>query len=136
MPCFPGTTIARLIDISCRRIDSCSTLIYLSINSLYTSCILIGLQNPYENCFPPIHIPKTLLKTSSCGPDTQIDGPGSSRKYYGWKTIVDALSLINLSTIDPLALQRTLSTVVTNYVSKLSMINAYGGISFPKFSLL
>ena len=86
--------------------------------------------------FPPIHKAKALLKNSSCGPDTEIDGPGSSSKYTGCPNIFDALSLMKLSTMDPLVFPRDLSTVVANDVSKLSMINASGGVSFPTFYFL
>ena len=62
MPYFPGTTLDHLIDTSCRMLDICSTLICLNLNSFHTSCILIGIQQPSEKFFPPIHIPRVLLK--------------------------------------------------------------------------
>ena len=70
MPCFPGTTLSRIIAISCRRLASCSTLCRLNPNALYTTCIIIDLQQPSQECFPTIHTPKAMLKNSSCGPDT------------------------------------------------------------------
>ena len=76
------------------------------------------------------------MKNSSCGPETAIDGPGPSNEYTGWPNIVDDIGLMNIYTMDPLALPRDLSTVVANDVSKLSMLNASGGGSFPTFSFL
>ena len=104
MPCFPGTNFPRLIAISCRRLDSYSILCCLSPKSLHTSCILIGLQQQSETCFPPIHIPNVLVKNSSCGPETAIYGPGPSSEYTGYPNIVDALGLMNLSTMEPIVL--------------------------------
>ena len=44
---------------------------------------------------------------------------------------------MNLSTMNPIVFPRALSTVVANYVSKLSIINVSGGGgSFPTFSSL
>ena len=43
---------------------------------------------------------------------------------------------MNLSKLDPLVLIQTLSNVVANNVSKLSMINDYGVGSFPVFYIL
>ena len=136
MPCFPGTTISFLIATSYRRIDSCSTLSCLNPKSLHISCILIGLQQPSEKCFPPIHIAKALLKNSPCGPDTAIDRPGTSSEYTRCPNIVYSLGLMKLSTMDPHVLPQSLSTVVANDVSKLSLINASGGGSFSVFSFL
>ena len=56
-----------------------------------------------------------------------LDGPGPSNEYTGWPNIFDALGLMNLYTMAPLVLPRSLSTVVDHDVSKLSMINASGG---------
>ena len=79
---------------------------------------------------------KITVENSSCGPDTEINGSGPSIKYYGWPKIVDAIGLMNLSTMDSLELPRALSTVVVNDISKLSTINASGGVSFPTFYFL
>ena len=98
MTCFPGTILTRLIYTSFIRIDICSTLFCLITKAIHTSCILIGLQQPPEKCFPPIHIPTELLKKSSCGPEIEIYGPGPSSEYNGRPNIVNDLSLINLST--------------------------------------
>ena len=136
MPCFPGTTLACLIATSCHRLDSCSTMSCLNRKTLHTYCILIGIQKPSEECFPPIHILKAQLKNSSCRPDTAIDGPGPFREYTGCPNIVDDLYFMNFSTMDPLVLPRALSNMVVNYVSKLSIINASGGVSLPNFSFL
>ena len=81
-------------------------------------------------------MPKALLKNYSCGPDTEIYGPGPPREYSGWTNIIDAIGLMNLSTMAPLAFPRALSTVVANDVYKLPMINASGGVYLPTFSLL
>ena len=43
---------------------------------------------------------------------------------------------MNLSTMSPTVFPPALYTVVSNDVSKFSMINASGGFSFPTFSLL
>ena len=43
---------------------------------------------------------------------------------------------MNLSTIDRLVLQQALLAVVANGVSKLSIMNASGGVSFRIFYLL
>ena len=86
--------------------------------------------------FTPIHIPKALLKNFLCSPETTIYGPGPSRKYTGLTNIVDALGLISLSAMALAVFPRALFTMVDNNVSNLSMRNAYGGISFPTFSLL
>ena len=51
MPCFTGTTIASIIDDSCLRLDSCSTLCCLSSREVHTLWILIGLQHPSEKQF-------------------------------------------------------------------------------------
>ena len=83
-----------------------------------------------------IHIPNALLKIYSCGTDTAIDGPIPFSKYSGWDNTVDALGLMNLSAMDPLAFPRSLSTEVANNVSKLSMINADGGGFFAMFYLM
>ena len=136
MSCFPGTTLARLVATYCRSINSCSTLFYLSTKALHTSCIMIGLHQPSETFFTPIHIPNTLLKKSSCGPETAIYGPITSSEYTGCTQIVHALGLMDLSTMAPLVLSRALSTVVSNDVSKLSTINTSDGVSFSVFSLL
>ena len=127
MPFFLGTTITRLIATSCLSLESCYNLRCLSPIALHTFYILIGLQHPSEKTFPPIHISKSLLKNSLCGPETSIDGPGPSSEYSGWTNHVDALGMIKLSIMDPLALPRDLSNVVANNISKLSMINASGG---------
>ena len=132
MPCFISTTLVRLIATSCHRLDSCSTLFCLSPKALHNFCILIVLQRPYEKN-PPINIPKSLLKNSSCGHETAIYGPVSYIEYSGWPNIVDDIGLIKLSEIDSLALPQALSTVVAKDVSKLSMINASGGGFLPKF---
>ena len=131
MPCFPGTTLVSLIDTSCRRIYSCSTLSCLNTKALHTSCILIGIQHPSGKCFPPIHIKKALLENSSYGPKTAIDGSGPSNEYTGWPNIVYDLVLMNFYTMDPLLFPRALYTVVAKDFSKLSMINTSGGGSFP-----
>ena len=67
MPCFPGTTLDRLIDTSCHRIEICSTILCLSPRALHDLFILIGLQLLSEKCFPPIHIPKAPLKNNHVG---------------------------------------------------------------------
>ena len=136
VPCFSVTALARLRAISFRRLGSFSALFFLSPKAIHTLCILIDLHHPSKKCFPPIHVPKSLLKNSLCKPDTAIDGPGPSMQYSGWPKIVDALGLINLFTMDPLALPQALSTLVANNVSKLSIINAFGEGSFPTFSLM
>ena len=100
---FPVTTISRIIAAYFHRLYRCSTISCLNSKSLHTSCILIGLQYPSGKWFPSIHIPNALLKNSSCGPDTAIDGPVPSRKYCGWPNILDDLVLMNLSTMTPLA---------------------------------
>ena len=112
-------------------VDSHFTLSCLNTKSLHTSCILIGLYHPTEKCFPPIHKARALLKKASCGPDTAIDVSGPSIEYTGRSKIVDALGLMNLSTMDPLVLPQALSTVMANNVSKLSMINTSGGGFLP-----
>ena len=104
MPFFPGTTLAHLIATSYCRLEIRSTIICFNPKALHTLCILIGLQHPSEICFPSIHIPNALLKNSSCGPGTSINGPRPSRKYAGWKNIVDALGFMNLYTMDTLEL--------------------------------
>ena len=126
MPCFSGTTLAHIIATSCRILDRCSTLCGISSKSLHTLC---------KKCFPPIHIQKSLLEFSSCGPDTAINGPCPSIEYSRWPNIVDSLGLINLSTMAPLVLPRDLSTMVFNKVSKLSMINSSGGGVPSQFSI-
>ena len=136
VPYFPGTTFPRLIVTSCIIIDICSTIFCLSHKSLHTSCILIGMKQPSKKCFLPIHMQKLVLKNSSCGPETAIDGPGTSNEYIGWPNIVDAIGLMNLSTMYPLVLSRALSTMVTNDIYKLSTINTSGGGSFPIISSL
>ena len=128
------------------RHQSCSSHSYLLLQDWYmfhykllnptahhTSFILIYIQHPSEKLFPPIHKAKSLLKNSSCGPDTAINGPGPSSEYTGCPNIVDALVLINLSTMAPLVFPRSLSTVVANDVSKFSTIKISGGVSFPTF---
>ena len=62
MPFFKATTLSRIISNSCHVIYSCSTLFCLGPKALHTLCILIGLQHLSEKLFPPIHIPKSLLK--------------------------------------------------------------------------
>ena len=101
MSCFPGTTLYRLIDTSCRSIDICYNILLISTKSLHTLCILIGMQHPHK-LFLPIHIPKQLLKNSSCGTEASISSPGPSRKYFGWKKIVQAIDIINLYKMAPL----------------------------------
>ena len=133
IPCFPGTTLARIIATSCLRLDSCSALSCLNPLALHTSCILIFLQHPSEKFFPLIYKEKALLKNSTCGPDTAIDGPGPSSKHTGCPNIVVNLGLMNLSTMAPLMFPRALPTVVANNVSKLSIINAFGGGLLPNF---
>ena len=130
IPCFPGTTRTRLIATSWHRLDSCSTIIWINPNALHSSCILIGIQQPSEELFPPINIPKVLLQNFSCRPDTEIYGPGPSSKYTGCPNIFYALGLMNLSTMAPLVFPRALSTVVANYVSSLFIINTSGGFHY------
>ena len=79
---------------------------------------------------------KNTVEHSSCGPETEIDGPGPSSEYIGCPNIFDVLGLMNLSTTDPLLFPRDLSTLVANDVSKLSMIKVFGGGSFPTFYFL
>ena len=136
IPYFPGTTLAHLVAAYCRRLESCSTLSCLSHKPPHTSCILTGLHHLSERCLPPIHLPKSPLKNSLCGPDTAIDGPGPSRKYSGWPNIVHAIGLMNLFKMAPLVFLLSPSTVVANNASKLSMINAYRVFFLPTFSLL
>ena len=50
--------------------------------------------------------------------------------------MVDALGLMNLSTVASLAFQQALSTVVARDVSKLYIINAHARVSLPYLSLL
>ena len=83
--------------------------------------------------FPPIHIPKKLLKNSSCVPEIAIYRPGPSREYTGRPNSFDDLGMMNLSTMYLHVLSRAVFTVVTNNVSKLSMNKAYGGVYFPTF---
>ena len=130
MVCFKGKTLSHIIYNSFHRLGSSYTICCLSPRALHNSWILIGLQLPPEKYFTPIHITKTLSRNSSCGPDTTIDGPGPSREYSGWKKIVDALGLMNLPMMDPLAFPRYLYTVADNNISKLSMINASGGFIY------
>ena len=134
--CFLGTTLACLMDTSCLRLGSRYTLSLLNPKDLYTSCILIGINHPSKKLFPPIHKAKVPLKNYSCVPDTAIDGPGTSIKYTECPKIVDALGLMKIYTMDQLVLPQALSTVGANNVSKLSMINASGGVSFQNFSLM
>ena len=126
MPCFTGITISRLISALCLIIYRCYTLCYLSPKAVHTSCILIGLQQPPEKYFPPIYTPKELLKQSSCVPKITINGPCLYIEYMGWPNIVDALGLMNLPTMDPLAFHQASYILVANNVSKLSIINVYG----------
>ena len=79
-----------------------------------------------EKLFPPIHISKALLENSICGPYTATDGPVQSRKYTECPKIVDALGLMNVSTMNPLVFPRALSTVAAKNVSKLTMTNTSG----------
>ena len=79
---------------------------------------------------------KALLKNTSCGPETAIDGPVPHNEYTRCPNIFDALGLMNLSTMDPLVLTRALLTVEAKDVSKLSIINKSGRASFPNYSLL
>ena len=72
-----------------------------------------------------------MLKNASCVPYTAIDIPFKSNEYAGWTNIVDALGLMNLFEMAPLVLPLALSTVVSNDISKVSMINASGGGSLP-----
>ena len=88
MPCFPGTTLDRLRDNSCVRLVRCSTIICLNPKALHTSYIMIRLQKPPKKLFPPIHIPKALLKNSSRGLYTNIDSPGPSREYTGFQILL------------------------------------------------
>ena len=136
MPCFSGTNLVCLIAALCLRTDRYSTIYCRSPNTLNNLCILVGLQHPTKKCFPSIHIPKALLKNSSCGPETAIDDPGPSIEYAWWPNIAEDLNLENLSMMALLDLSQVLSTVVTNNVSKLFIFYAYGGGSFPTFSLL
>ena len=135
MPCFPDTTLARLIATSCHRLDSCYTIICLNPKDIHNSYSLIGLQQPPEKRFPPIHILKSLLKNPSCAPETAIYGHGPSNEYIGWPNIVDDIDFMNLSTMDPLVLPQVLSTMVANNVSKLSTINVSGEGVTSQFSL-
>ena len=121
--CFPGTTISCLVANLCRILDSCSTLFFLSSKFLNTSCILIGLQHPYERCFPSSYIPNALFKNSSYGPETAINNPVPFRECYGRTNIADGLGLISLYKISPLVFPRDLSTLVDDYAFRLSMIN-------------
>ena len=99
-------------------------------------CILIGLQHQSKKYFPPIHIPKSLLENSSCGPNSAIYGSRQPRKYAGRPNIFDALDLMKLYIMDPLDLSRALFTVVANDASNLSMANASWGVYFSPLSLL
>ena len=65
-PCFTGTSIDQLIANVCHRLEIYSTLCCLSPRYLHTLWILIGLKLPSE-FFPPIHIPKALLKNPHVG---------------------------------------------------------------------
>ena len=136
IPYFPGTILACLIATSCRRLDICSTLSCLNPKALHTSCILIGLHQPFGKCFLPIHKEKALLRISSRGTGTAIDGPGPPRKHTGCPKFVDDIGLMKLYTMDPLVFPQALYTVVAKDVSTLSTINEFGGVSFPNFSLL
>ena len=51
MPCFPGTTLARLIAISCIRLDSCSILFCLSPKDLHTSASWLVYRNYLKHAF-------------------------------------------------------------------------------------
>ena len=62
IPCFPYTTLAYLISKSCHRLDRFTTIFFLSIKALHTSCTQIGMHNPYAKN-PPIHIPNHYWKT-------------------------------------------------------------------------
>ena len=136
MTYFPGTTLACLIATSCHRLDRCPTLFCLSPKATHTLCILIDLQHLHEKLFPPIHIPKELLKNSSCGYDTANNGPNPYIKYSRWKNISDAIGLMYLSTMATPDLPHALSTMVSNNVYELSMIKPFGGVSFPTLSFL
>ena len=124
------------LSASCLRVDRYSTLFSLITKALQTLFILIGLQQPSEKCFSPIHIPKLLLKTPSYGPVIEIDSFGPSREYTGWQNIVDTLDFMNLSTMDFPVLPRALYNVMANNVYKLSMTNESGEIPFPTLLLL
>ena len=136
VPCFAGTTLACLISTYCSRLEIYYILWCLSLKSLHNFCILIGLQNSSEKCFPPIHIPKALFKTISYDPEILINGPIPPIKYTMWPNIIDALGLMNLYTMALSVIPWFLSTVMASNVSNLSISNAYGVISFPDFSLL
>ena len=101
MPYFTGITIARLIATSWLRLEICSTIFCLSSKALRTSCKLIGLYIPYEMFLLPIHMPKALLKNSSCEPDTEIYGPGPSKGYNGRPNIFLYIGLKKLFTMSP-----------------------------------
>ena len=80
IPCFPYTTLARLISIFLQRLYSSFTLCYNSPTDLQIHCILIGLQHPHDRCFTPMNILKELPKNYECGPDTYISVTGPSIK--------------------------------------------------------
>ena len=134
IPCFPGTNLACLITTLFCILDIRSTLFFLSLNSLHTSCILIGLKHPYEKCAYPY--PEITVEKSSCGPEISINVPCPFSQYTGWTNIFYALFFIDLSTMAPPVLPRDLSTVVVNDVFKLSMRNLSGGCYFKNVSLL
>ena len=51
LPCFSGTNIACHINTLFDRLDSCSTLFYISYKLLHNLWILSGLQHPSKQCF-------------------------------------------------------------------------------------
>ena len=124
--CFLGTTLTGIITTLWCRLDICSlySSLFLWTSILFSSLLVfrIHLEKPL------IHIPKSLLQNSSCETDTEIEGPGSSSKYYRWPKNVEDLGLLDLSTMDPLAFPRSLSTVVNNDVSKFCIINTPEGV--------
>ena len=61
MQLSPDANLERIIAISCRILDNCSTILFFISKALHTSFILIGLQHP-SDFFSHIHIPKLLLK--------------------------------------------------------------------------
>ena len=92
IPCFPGTNLACLITTLFCILDIRSTLFFLSLNSLHTSCILIGLKHPYEKCAYPY--PEITVEKSSCGPEISINVPCPFSQYTGWTNIFYALFLL------------------------------------------
>ena len=124
MSYYSDTPLTRIIATSCLSLYSCYTIWLLITISLNNLCILIGLQLPSEKQFH-LSIPqKDCCKNPHMGLILKL--MVLAHPESGWPNIVGTLGLINLSTIAPFAFPQASSTVVSNYVSRLSIINASG----------